>query len=402
MALAAALATGVLCALRPAHPSPPAAVRSVEALEAYLDRLTAAGWPPGLTLAVVKDGRFAYCRGFGMADGPRGIPAQAETSYRWWSLTKIPTAIAVLQLAERGRLALEDPVAKHLPFFELESPPPGTGTVTLRHLLNHSSGLPDAGLGLVRWLHRDGDPPVDQTAFAARVFPDYASLAFEPGSQTSYTNVGYMLLGAVIEKASGQAYEDYVQQNVLAPLGMDHTGFRFAAPAALEAAGSHPLVDPLTPLLPILVKHWSALHRETTWRHLWFNRIYTDYTPPTGLIGCAPDLARLAVAYLNGGEWQGRRLLAAATVERMSTVDRVGSRKRAWRDKQQGLGWVVACGERECLEHFGGGPGFGAALRLYPAEGLGLALLSNDTTLDREAILDTAAGVEWSRLVPRL
>jgi CubicO group peptidase (beta-lactamase class C family) len=207
-----------------------------------------------------------------------------------------------------------------------------------------------------------------------------------------------MLLGAVIEKVSGLTYEDYVRENVLRPLQMDHTDFVYTeAMRPHEAAGSQPVYHLMTPLLPFVVKHWSAFARETTAGHIWFNHIYTDYTPSTALVGSAPDATRLVLAYLNGGQLDGRRLLAAETVETMTRADRVGSRKPAWRHMQQGLGWVVACGDRECLQHAGGGPGFGAALRLYPRERLGIVLLSNDMTIDRDGILDAAAGIDWSQ-----
>lgn len=381
----------------PRPPRAPARVATTAELERYLAALVAFGRPPGLSLAVVQDGSVVYDRGFGLADGPRQAAATPDTIYRWWSMTKIPTAIAVLQLQERGALALDDPVARHLPFFRVRYPSASSPLVTVRHLLNHSSGLPDAGMDLVRWLHLPGEPPVDQTAFVERVLPRHATLAFEPGSRVAYTNVGYMVLGALIARVSGQSYEDYVRDHLLRPLRMTHTDFLYtSAMPADRAAGSHPLFDPLTPLLPLAVKHWSALYRETKGSHLWFDTVYTDYTPSTGLIGCAPDVARLLLAYLAEGELDGARILTAASVETMDHADRIrGSGRHV--GLQQGLGWVVACGERECLQHMGGGPGFGSAMRVYPRERLGLVVLTNDTTTDTGAILDLAAGLRWTR-----
>jgi D-alanyl-D-alanine carboxypeptidase len=391
-----ALAAFALVALAPPPPKAPATVASTSELERYLTELVQFGRPPGLSLAVVKDGRVAYSRGFGLADGPRHRAATADTIYRWWSMTKIPTAIAVLQLAERGALSLDDPVSRHLPFFVVRYPSATSPVVTVRQLLTHSSGLPDAGLDLVRWLHLPSEPPVEQTAFVEKVLPRYATLAFEPGSRTAYSNVGYMVLGALIARASGQSYEDYLRGHVLRPLRMTHTDFLYT-PAMPDdrAAGSHPVFDRLTPLLPLTIKHWSAFFRERDGSHLWFDTIYTDYTPSTGLIGSAPDVTRLLRAYLNGGELDGARVLAASSVETMTHAARLpGTGKRA--RLQQGLGWVVACGERECLQHMGGGPGFGTAMRVYPRERLGLVVLTNDMTADTAAILDLAASLPWS------
>jgi CubicO group peptidase (beta-lactamase class C family) len=154
-----------LFAIWPRPPKAPAHIASTDDLEHYLDTLVHFGRPPGLSLAVVKDERVVYSRAFGSADGPRHRAATPDTTYRWWSMTKIPTAIAVLQLQERGALSLDDPVTRHVPFFEVHSPSSSHPVVTVRHLLNHSSGLRDAGLDLVRWLHLPSEPPVDQTAF---------------------------------------------------------------------------------------------------------------------------------------------------------------------------------------------------------------------------------------------
>lgn len=388
-------AVGVI-ALKPKPPRPPARISGVAELETYLGQIVRSSRPPGLSLAVVKAGRIVYQKGFGFADGPRRIAATPQTVYRWWSMTKIPTAIAILQLREPGRLSLSDPVVKHLPFFSVRYPSPASPVVTVRHLLNHSSGLPDLGLGLVRYLHREDEPPVNQTAFAKKVLPDYATLAFEPGTRAAYSNLGYILLGAIVESVTGQTYEGHVREHILAPLRMIHTDFVYTQALRRDsAAGSQPLLDRWTPLLPLVVKDWGTFEREVEDGHIWFNTLYTDYTPSTGLIGDAPDVTRLMLAYLNDGEWEGQRVLSPESVSLMTHADRTSSAVAALPDQRQGLGWVVACGGRECLEHLGGGPGFGTAMRVYPREGLGIVVLTNDMTADTHAILRLAADVRW-------
>src|SRR4051794_38819570 len=103
--------------LRPNPPQPPAHVASVADLDAYLGALTTFGTPPGLSLVVIKDGWVVYQRGFGLADGPKHIAATPETVYGWWSMTKLLTASAIFQLQEQGKLNIDDPVTKYLPFF---------------------------------------------------------------------------------------------------------------------------------------------------------------------------------------------------------------------------------------------------------------------------------------------
>jgi CubicO group peptidase (beta-lactamase class C family) len=272
---------GLFFAMMPRAPKPPGQVETVEDLERYLEQVTGQSIPPGLSLAVVKDGRLVYNRGFGMADGPRGLAAGPDTVYHWWSMTKIPTAIAILQLQERGLLSIDDPVTRYLPFFQVTYPTDQQPPITLRHLLNHSSGLKDNVPEIIGWVHWEGDPPRSQTELLREKLPAYAALAFTPGERAQYTNVGYMVLGAVIEAVSGQSYEAYIQANILAPLKMAHTGFVVSeSMAGSEAAGTQHVANAFTPLMIPLVD-MNAMVRERQGLRLWFNRVYNDQTPPT-------------------------------------------------------------------------------------------------------------------------
>lgn len=401
LVVVALIATATVAIARPRPPRPPAAVTSVGELEAYLDALTAFGTPPGLSLVVVKDGAVVYQRGFGLADGPRQVAATPETVYGWWSMTKLFTAAAVLRLHEQGRLDIDDPVARHLPFFAVAYPSASSEPITIRHLLNHSSGLANNAPALVGWIHHTDQPRLDQSAYIARVLPDYATLRFEPGDHGEYTNVGYMVLGALIEAAAGQTYEDYVRDQLLRPLGMRQTDFAYSeAMLARAAVASHPWLSPESAMLPFLVTRWSSYVRETTGGRMWLNRFYANSAPPTGLIGPATDAARFAAAMLNGGELEGRRILSPESVRAMihdSHVPGQGGEADIYPGMRYGLGWhIVPEGERLRAQHRGGGPGFGSEMRLYPDEGLGLVVIANDTTYDRDAILDLAARLDWS------
>ncbi|MFI5183225.1 MAG: serine hydrolase domain-containing protein [Vicinamibacteria bacterium] len=394
------LALSGLALLRPKAPLPASGAKTVAELESYLTALTRFGTPPGLSLVVVKDGALVYQKGFGLADGPRRQAATADTVYGWWSMTKIFTAAAIFQLEEGGRLRLDDPVAKHLPFFRVTYPSPYSPEVTLRQLLNHSSGIPNNVPALVGWIHHADAPRLDQTAYIARVLPDYSKLAFEPGDHGEYTNLGYMLLGAVIEAASGESYEDYVRRHLLQPLGMGRTDFVYTEAMLADAAtASHPSPSMESVLLPLLVSHWSSYVRETAHGRMWLNRFYANSAPPTGLIGPATDAARFASAVLDGGERAGRRILSDASVKRMFTETTVTARHGEadlYPGTRYGLGWhIVPEGTRLRIQHRGGGPGFGSEMRLYPTEHMGMVVIANDTTYDRDVILDLAARLEW-------
>ena len=119
-----------LYAFAPHAPATPRQVLNKTELESYLNRLVASGNPPGLSVVVVRDGDVVYKNAFGLADGPHKVKATPETVYHWWSMTKIPTAIAILQLQEQGKLDLEDVVTKHLPWFDVRYPSSGSPAIT--------------------------------------------------------------------------------------------------------------------------------------------------------------------------------------------------------------------------------------------------------------------------------
>jgi CubicO group peptidase (beta-lactamase class C family) len=387
---------------------PPQAVSNLAELEAYLDDLTGHNpdSPPGLSLVVVKDGEIVYKKGFGLADGPQNIPATADTVYNQWSMVKPITAVAVLQLHEQGLLDIDDPVVDYLPFFDVKYPSESSETITIRHLLNHSSGLRNNVPEIIGWIHFDGDPELDQTELIKEKLPDYAVLAYEPGSQAVYTNVGYMVLTAVIEAVSGQSYQQYMIDHIFEPLGMDQTNWTYTeAMIANEATGSSPSVDFQAQLLPFVIEKdkRDALIREKRDGMLWFNHVYTDQKGPTGPIGPPTDTARFIMAYLNGGELGGKRILSEESVAILTNESHIlpGNTPEAadfkdYDEMYQGLGWpYVVEGGDFFIGHSGGGPGFAVNMRLYPDRDLGMVVFANGTYLASEEIFDLVASLDW-------
>jgi D-alanyl-D-alanine carboxypeptidase len=384
-----------LAFLWPRAPQPPDTVTSVAQLEAYIKTLVDFGTPPGMSLVVVKNGEVVYSKGFAWADHPRQIAATPQTVYHWWSCTKIVTAIAILRLREQGKLRLDDSITKFLPFLKLQYPSVASRVITIQHLLNHSSGLPDAGFRIMSWIHHDGEPSVDQTAMVEKVLPGFSTLAFEPGDHAEYTNIGYMVLGAIIEKVTGQAYEDYIRESILEPLGMKHTDFLYTkAMEPYEATGAHPLFDMWTPLIPFVA--WSYV-REISGNHVWLKRVYNDQTPPSGLIGPATDAARLVTAYLNGGELDGRRVLSRESIIAMTYEGQIrGKADDPQINRRQGIGWQVYDDRgRLRIKHEGGGLGFSTVMQMYPEDKLGFVLFTNDVACEGWRIVNLAAGLDW-------
>ncbi len=370
----------------PHPPSTPARVGNVSDLETYLNRLVESGSPPGLSVAVVKDGKLVYNRGFGYADQPRGERATPDTVYHWWSMTKIPSAIAVMQLQEQGKLKLDDEVTRYLPWFEAHDASKNSQIITIRNLLQHTSGLPDTVPAIIGWVHYD-DASRDLTEFVKKHLHEYNKLRSKPGEKASYSNFNYMVLGAIIEAVAGQPYETYITQNILQPLGMSRTNFVYNFEMAeYEAAGSLPAIHFYTPLLPFLLDAY-ALVRERQGKLLWLNRVYIDVTPSTGLIGPTTDVARFMIAYLNQGNLDGKQILSPESVSAMNETAPLDGR---------GLGWLIEDRQgSRLIEHIGGGPGFATIMRLYPASGLGIVILSNGTDLDRDGLADLLANMDW-------
>jgi CubicO group peptidase (beta-lactamase class C family) len=379
----------------PRAPKPPETVKSIAELEIYLEKLVDFGTPPGMSLVVVKNDSIIYSKGFGWADQPRKIRATPETVYHWWSITKIVTAIAILQLQEQGKLHLDDPVSKFLPFFKVQYLSPTSKTITIRNLLNHSSGIPDPVFKIMRWIHHEGEPNLNQTALVEKVLPDFSKLTFEPGTDTRYTNIGYMVLGAIIEKVTNQTYENYIRQNILQPLGMDHTDFIYTKEMeTYEAAGSHPLFDKWTPLVPFIA---GSYIREIYGNHIWLEHIYTDQTPPSGLIGSVMDAACLERAFLNNGVFDDRRILSAESVKQMTTESHIKKVDDPFPYfVRQGFGWQVYKDRGGLmLRHEGGGIGFNTIMQIYPDEKLGFILFSNDVKCEYWQIIKYVASLNW-------
>jgi CubicO group peptidase (beta-lactamase class C family) len=170
----------------------------------------------GLSIAVVRRGQLVLAKGFGYADLNERVPVSADTVFRLASITKEFTAAALLHLQEEGELSLDDRIGDYLLNY------PATGRrITIRNLLSHTSGLSD--VAVIPILEEAGGVGYTRERIIDLVAPQ--PLDFEPGTGHSYSNVGFILAGMVIEEATGTTYADYVTDELLEPLGLDETSF---------------------------------------------------------------------------------------------------------------------------------------------------------------------------------
>jgi CubicO group peptidase (beta-lactamase class C family) len=351
-------------------------------LHAVLRRLTMRK-VPGLSAVVTSGERSLAEEAVGFADLAAGTPATLDTAYLWFSMTKIVTATAALQLVERGRLRLEDPVDRYLP--EFPKPRRGWPAVEVRHLLSHSAGLPNPIP--LRWVHPSDRTARDPHEFTLELLARHRKLRFPAGSTANYSNLGYMALGEVISAAAEQRYEDYVRANLLGPLGMTRTDFGYRPDTRRDAAtGYQSRMSPLTPLFRLMLP--KGIVGESHGRFVSFHRFCVDGPAYGGLIGSARDAACFMAAHLNRGCANGVQILSGDSVARMQTITAAG------RKLDVGLGWFRRHSDRRSAEryweHLGGGGGFFNMMRIYPAWGVGVLVMGNATSYDHQAIAAAA------------
>ena len=169
---------------------------------------------PGAVVIVARDGNVVFRKGYGMANLELGVPIAPEMVFRLGSITKQFTAVAILMLVEQGKLALEDDITRFLPDYPTQG-----HTITVEHLLTHTSGI-KSYTSMPEWLAlRRNDLTVEELI---DLFKDQP-MEFAPGERWAYNNSGYVLAGAIIEKVSGQTYEQFLEQQIFEPLGMART-----------------------------------------------------------------------------------------------------------------------------------------------------------------------------------
>jgi CubicO group peptidase (beta-lactamase class C family) len=321
--------------------APPAMSRDelIAALSSRLETETAAGRFSGAVL-VAKDGQPIFDRAYGQADREQNIANTLETRFRVGSMDKMFTAVSVLQLVAAGKIKLDAPLGTYLPDYQNKDV---AKQVTIAELLDHTGGTGDIF-----------DTQFEAHRLELRTLQDYEKLygsrglAFTPGSKWDYSNYGFVLLGLVIEKVSGQSYYDYVRQHVCAPAGMTSTGFEPENETVPNRSVGYTL-DPNGKLVP-----------------------NTDTLPYRGTsagggYSTVGDLLNFANAL------QQNKLLDARYTEILTTgkVDTPNGSRYAYGFEDHQFNGT------RCFGHGGGAPGMNGDLEICPANGYIVAVLAN-------------------------
>jgi len=301
-------------------------------IDEYMNALVKAGWFNGSVL-IAREGKVILSKGYGMANFELDVPNTPQTKFRLGSITKPFTAMAIMLLQERGKLNLQDSICKYL-----ADCPAGWQPITIHHLLSHTSGL----------AKHDKAGDYLKTAMMPMPLPQLIDsfknkpADFKPGEKFDYNNNGYILLGYVIEKVSGQSYEAFLRENIFAPLKMADTGY-----------DNH---DPI-------IKNRAAGYRTEDGKLL--NAWYIDQSQPFSagaLYSTTGDLLRLDQSLYEG------KFLSPKTIETMFTPV-IGI---------YGYGWFLNKQlNRAAISHPGGLPGFAGMITRFPESKTLIVLLGN-------------------------
>jgi CubicO group peptidase (beta-lactamase class C family) len=300
---------------------------------------------PGLALSVIRDGAVIKAQGYGLANVELDVPVKPETIFQTGSVGKQFTATAVMMIVEEGKVSLDDPISKYLP-----GTPASWSAIRVRHLLSHTSGVPDYETdslkkGKEAFIDLRKDYTEDELLRKFETLP----LEFAPGEKHSYSNTGYVLLGILIHKVTGKFYGDFLQERIFRPLGMSATRIISEADIIPNRSSGYRLVKG-----ELKNQEWVSPSLNTTAD----GALYTNVL----------DMAKWDAALYT------EKLLKRASLDQMWTPTRLNSGKTA----DYGFGWRVrTLNGHDIVEHGGAWQGFTTHIARYVDDKLTIVILTN-------------------------
>jgi D-alanyl-D-alanine carboxypeptidase len=312
-----------------------------ERVDVYIRQQMSKHRIPGLSVAVLKSGRILKLKGFGLASVEFDVPADENTIFQLFSVSKIFAGVAVLKLIEENSLTLDSSITDFI-----ENSPPEWKAIRIRHLLTHTSGMPEMSAN-PRFACLPEDKKKRITAAEQIAFLSELPLKFQPGERFSYHLSGYHLLGFIVERVAKQTYSEFLQQRVFGPYSMTSTRFGGTEAAVIKRRSS------------------TSYSLETGQLNGWIYPFSIRDYPAAGLNSSARDLAKFLVAL------ESDKLLKKEQLEIMWAPVRFNDGTQ----KGYGLGWTVDNhAGRKVVGHEGGGAIW---LAHFPAEHLSIVVLCN-------------------------
>lgn len=358
---AARAQTGVIAGQRSSERHP-AVADALRILDAWIDFKLYKDGQPGLAIGIVHKGSLLWAKGYGYADIERHIPVTTSTVFRIGSISKVFTALAVLQLREQGKLGLDDPVQDYLPWFTVQQTDPDSPPISVRHLLTHTSGLPENAPGVSYTTHTG-----PARAELIKNLPDVATL-YAAGSRRSYSNLGFGILGELVEAISGRPFTEYVERHILDPLGMSSTD-----------------LEP-DPSMPGLATGYSTRTPGQVRRPVPFAENFN--TPAGDGAASLQDMVSFVSLLMTESAESRGRVLSLATLRDMRRPHWVND---DWNGGAGlGLGGIRRRDGRTLVRSGGDSPGFFAGFEMDVAQQLGVIVLANAYDSDVARYMDQA------------
>lgn len=336
------------------------------AIDAYVTNQMNRLGIPGMALGIVQGDRIVHLRGFGVAD-KTGRPVTVQTPFRIGSITKSFTALAIMQLVEAGKIELDAPVQRNLPWFRAADEA-AAARITVRQLLNQTSGFSTLA-GNAYWGSQDG---LEAAVRHLRT----VELSQPVGAGFQYSNINYSIAGLIVEAASGQPYADYIAKHIFAPLAMRHS-FTATAPSLADGLAMGHLYSIGRMVADIGVEPPAYL--------------------PAGFVSASvEDMSHFAVAQLNGGRYGNAAVLSKNGIAQLHhPAIPVGAIYAGLKDTYYGMGWVIGpVNATPAIWHNGDTGRYHAMLIMAPDRGTGIVLLANASGLEYlVAVDDIAKGV---------
>ncbi len=341
----------------------PSTKTELAAIDAYITKQMKDLKIPGIALGIVQDNRIIHLQWFGVAD-ETGRRVTAQTPFRIGSITKSFTALAVMQLEEAGKIDLDAPVQRYLPWFRVADEK-ASAQITVRHLLNQTSGFSTLA-GNNFW---DSQAGLEDAVRHLQTM----KLSQPVGTRFQYSNINYSIAGLIVEVVSGQPYANYIVQHIFRPLSMYHS-FTATAPAQEDGLAKGHLYS-----MGLMIADAGTTP--------------PAYLPAGFISASVEDLCHYAIAQLNGGRYNSTTIISKDSIAQLHhPAIPVETIRTGLKDTYYGLGWVIGpLNDTPTIWHNGDTGRFHATMIMAPERGTGIALLANASGLEYLISVDDIA-----------